>query len=89
MKVKLSSLPDFTCFVGKDGREKKKVEDGRVASLKGKAGHRKVSYRKLKSDPEVEPKPCSVEFLGLGHRRHPDVLVQIGDGNILSPRRKR
>lgn len=85
MKVKLSSLPEFSCF-GKKGSEKKKIEDGRVAAVGPKG---RVSIRKAKGDPEVEPISCPLKLFGVGHRRHPDVVVEIGDGNILSPKRKR
>ena len=86
MKVKLSSLTEFQCFLDGRGKEKKLVENGRVLSVNAKG---KVSYKKVKGDPEVEPKPCSISLFGAGHRRHPDVLIQIGDGNILRPKKGR
>lgn len=87
MKVRVSSLPEFSCFVGKGGAERKKLDNGRVAAVGPKG---RISIRKMKGDPEVEPMAgCPLKLFGVGHRRHPDIMVEIGDGNILSPKRKR
>lgn len=79
MKIKLSGLPVGSCFIGKNGEMKKKVAEKKVAKVNELSG--KVSMRKVKSDPEVEPSPCALRYLGVGNRMHPDMLIQIGDGN--------
>jgi hypothetical protein len=86
MKIltRLSELADFSCF--KRGKKvQKKVEGGRVVSV-GKNG--KVSTRKQKGDPKVEYIGCPVNLLGVGMRKHPETVVEIGDGNILKRRRR-
>lgn len=76
MKVRLSEIPVGSCYVqGRKGETKKKVSDGKVASI-GKTG--KVSTRKMRGDPEVEPSTCPLRYLGVGLRRHPDQVVEIG-----------
>ena len=82
MKVRLSGLPVWSCFSGKNGSLEKKLEGGRTARIGPKG---KVKYRKTKGDPEVEPQPCDLKLFGLGHRRNPEAVVQIGDGNLLRP----
>lgn len=85
MKLPLSQIPVGNCFLqGK--KERKKVGDGKVASIGGKG---RVSTRGVKGDPEVEQTPCSLRFLGVGLRRHPDAVVEIGEGNILRPKRRK
>lgn len=83
MKVRLGEVMAGSCFFhGK--KLKKMTEDGRVLSVKGK----KVSTRRAKGDPEVELTSCPLEMLGLGMPRHPETIVEIGDGNPLRKRRK-
>lgn len=86
MKIKLSELPIGTCFTGKNGGdEKKKVSEKKVAKVK-KNG--RVSMGKVKGDPEVDSCPCPLRLFGVGLRRHPDLMVEIGDGNPLRKPRK-
>lgn len=87
MKIRFSEVPPLTCFLhGRKRQEKKKLEDGRVATI-GKSG--KVSMRDMKGDPPVEQKEtCSIRYLAVGLRRHPDEVVEIGDGNILKRKRR-
>lgn len=87
MKIKLSGLPIMSCFVGKNGEMRKKVGDKKVLKVNESTG--RVSTRKVKTDPEVEPVPCSIRYLGAGGRMHPDMLIQIGDGNLLKNRKNR
>lgn len=85
MKVRLSDIPVGGCF--QHGKwTKKKVGDGKTATV-GLSG--KVKTRKLKGDPEVEPVACPLKYLGVGLRRHPEGVIEIGDGNILKGRRRR
>lgn len=87
MKIHFSELVVGSCFIhGRKRRLGKKVEDGKASSV-GKSG--RVNTRAVKSDLEVEPEPCPLRYLGVGLRRHPDQMVEIGDGNILHPRKNR
>lgn len=82
MKVQISDLFVGSCFF--QGKKlKKKVSDDQVLSVnKGKA-----STRKLKGDSKVTPTTCPLEMLGLGMPNHPEMIVEIGDGNPLRRRR--
>lgn len=86
MKIRVHEIPVGSCFMGKNGQVKKKVSDDKcaVVSMNGK-----VSTRKLKGDPEVESTACPLKYLAVGLRRHPDAVVEIGDGNILKGRKKK
>ena len=86
MKIRLNEMQVGNCFIDKKGQEKKKVEGDRVASI-GSSG--KVSMRKAKGNAEVEQTICSLRFLAVGMRRHPDAVVEIGDGNLLKKKGKR
>lgn len=87
MKVHLSELTVNSCFIhGRKRKVSKKVEDGKVSTI-GKGG--RVSTRVVKGDPEVEPEVCPLRYLGVGQRAHPDQMVEIGDGNILHPKKRR
>lgn len=86
MKIKLSDLPILNCFLTAKGEMKKKVGDRKIATV-GLSG--RVKTRKVKGNPEVEPSPCSIRLFGVGLRRHPDMMVEIGDGNLLKKRNKR
>jgi hypothetical protein len=80
VKIKLSEVPVGSCYL-KGKKTLKKVEDGRVASV-GLGG--RVSMRPIKGDPEVDMiEACPLKYLGVGLRRHPDAVVEIGDGDIL------
>lgn len=85
MKLRLSEVPVGSCYTaGKSKKVLKKIEDGRAASI-GLGG--RVSMRATKGDPDVDLiEACPLKYLGVGLRRHPDVVVEIGDGNILRPR---
>jgi hypothetical protein len=83
MLIRLSQLPVFSCFMqGK--KERKKVDDGKVLTINGKG---RSSTRAVKRDPEVEQISCSLRYLGAGQRRHPETIIQIGDGNLLKRRK--
>lgn len=84
MKIRVSELMDGSCF--RDGRTKwKKLSDGKAVNVtKGR-----VRTRHLRGDPEVTPVPCDLKLLGVGLRRHPEQVVEIGDGNLLKKRRDR
>lgn len=83
MKIKLSNLSVGSCFTDKKGNEKKKVGDRKIATVRDNG---KVIMRKIKGDPEVEYSPCSLRLFGVGQRRFPETLVQIGDGDLLKKR---
>lgn len=79
MKVHFKELQVGSCFfMGNNAEMKKKVSEAKASQVKTTG---KVSTRKVKGDPEVESSPCELKFLGVGLRRHPDVMVEIGDGN--------
>lgn len=85
MKVRVSELPVGSCF--RQGRTvKKKVDGDRALTV---AANGRVRTRKLRGDPEVEPVPCELRHLGAGLRRHPEQVIEIGDGNILRHGRTR
>lgn len=86
MKIRLSEVPVGSCFLGKKDKIFKRLEDGKAASI-NPAG--RVSTKKTSGDPEVEMiEACPLKFLGVGLRRHPDLVVEIGDGNILKKRKR-
>jgi len=85
MKIRLSEIIEGSCFIGRNNREMKKTDDGRIASI-SPAG--RVTIKKAKGNPEVEQQICSLKYLGVGLRRHPDLVVEIGDGNILKKRKR-
>lgn len=85
--MRFTDLPIGSCYLDpKKGDLRKKVGDKKLASVKDSG---KVKTRKVKGDPEVEMTSCPLRYLGVGLRRHPDMVVEIGDGNITkSPRRR-
>lgn len=86
MKVKLTELAVGSCFLaGRNGAMQKKVGERRIAVV-NESG--RIRYRKQKGDPEVEPSPCSVRYLGVGLRKNPETVVEIGDGNLLAGRKR-
>lgn len=88
MKIRFTELPVGSCFLqGRNASMKKKVADRRVAVVREDG---RIRYRKQKGDPDVEESPCTVRYLGVGLRKIPETLVEIGDGNVLEARgRKR
>lgn len=88
MKIRLSGVPVGSCYLqGRGASIKKKLEDGKAAVVGGTG---KVKIRKVKGDPEVEMiEACPLKYLGVGLRRHPDAVVEIGDGNLLKGRKRR
>lgn len=84
MKIRFTELPVGSCFLKGKGAQKK-VDEGKISSV---GLHGKVRTRSVKGDPEIEPTPCPLRYLGVGLKRHPDLVVEIGDGNLLK-RRKR
>lgn len=56
---------------------KKKLADGRVVSVTKKG---KVRIVAPKTDPVVSAVSCDLHFLGLGLRKHPELMVELGNG---------
>jgi len=83
MKVRLSELPVGSCFLQGAGT-KKKVSDSKTAVV---GANGRVRTRQVRGDPAVEPTPCPLRYLGVGLRRHPEQVVEVGDGNLLQGRR--
>lgn len=82
MKMRLSDLPPGSCF--KQGKAvKKKLSDGRVVTVSPKG---RVRVADPKGDPMVSSVSCELKFIGVGLRRHPEQVVEMGTG---SPRRIR
>ena len=76
MKARISELSPGTCF--KQGKAmKKKLVDGRVVSVTSKG---KVRIVTPKADPVVSSVSCDLHFLGLGLRKHPELIVELGNG---------
>lgn len=87
MKIRFTEIPLQGCFVDGKGREKKKIAENRMVDVGESDG--KVRYRKVKGNPEVEPMDaCPLRLLGVGLRRHPERVIEIGDGNVLERRKK-
>jgi hypothetical protein len=76
VKGRISELSPGTCF--KQGKTmKKKLADGRVVSVTAKG---KVRIVAPKTDPVVSAVSCDLHFLGLGLRKHPELMVELGNG---------
>jgi|FLYK01.1.fsa_nt_gi hypothetical protein len=95
MKIRFKDLPVGSCFSGATrGREsesfdqkvRKKIGDSKVVIVRPDG---RVSKRTLRGNPEVELQPCPLRYLGLGLRRHPEQVVEIGDGNLLKNQKRR
>lgn len=85
MKMKVNDVPVHSCFL--QGRTlRKKISENQVSTRNQLSG--KVSTRKIKGNPDVEYTQCPLEMLGVGMRRHPEAVVEIGDGNPLKKRKK-
>lgn len=81
MLIPLSQIPVGSCFLQGRKLRKKIGDDNKVATF-GKG--RRVNTHKTKGDPQVEQTTCPLRMLAVGLRRHPDVIVEIGDGNLLN-----
>lgn len=86
MKIRFTDLVVGSCFVDKNGKTKKKVSERKWADRRESDGV--VSTRKMRGNPQVESAFCPLNLLGVGLRRHPDRVVEIGDGNVLERRKK-
>lgn len=76
MKMRLSDLPPGSCF--KQGKTvKKKLSDGRVVTVGAKG---RVRIAEPKGDPVVASVSCELKLLGVGLRRHPEQIVEMGSG---------
>jgi hypothetical protein len=75
MKIRTSEVPVGSCFMQKNSLKKKVAEN--KATVRKMSG--KLSTRKIKGDPEVEQVTCPLEMLGVGMRRHPETMVEIGN----------
>lgn len=85
MKIRVSEIGIGSCFfMGK--KEMKRAEDGRIITI---TPSKRTKYPKVNEDKEVETKICSLSMLGVGMRKHPDLVVEIGDGNILKNRKRK
>lgn len=87
MKMFFKDLLVGSCFIGPKGDMKKKVSESKASQVNEESG--KVSTRKVKGAAEVEPSACELRYLGVGLRRHPDVVIEIGDGNPFRGKRRR
>lgn len=86
MKMKFSELAMGSCCIhGKNQEIKKKVGEHKALMVRDNG---KVSTRKVKGDPDVDSAICPLRYLGVGLRKHPDTVVEIGDGNILARRQR-
>jgi hypothetical protein len=76
LRARISELVPGTCF--KQGKTlKKKLSDGRVVSVNPKG---KVRIAEPKGDPLVSSTKCDLVMLGLGLRKHPELMVEMGNG---------
>jgi hypothetical protein len=74
--MRLSELPPGSCF--KQGKTtKKKLPDGRVVSVSLKG---KVKIVSPKNDPLISSVSCDLQMLGVGLRKHPELMVEMGNG---------
>lgn len=87
MKVRISELPPGTCYRRGRGIKKKLdgADGGDVEVVVRPNG--RVHKKSVKGDPIVEQMPCPLRLLGVGLRKLPEQVVEIGDGNILKGRR--
>ncbi len=74
-RMGFDEVPVGGCYERR-GSVRKKVGDDLEARI-GKAG--RVKSKKVKGNPEVETsEACPLKFLGVGLRRHPEGVVEIG-----------
>lgn len=78
MKIPFKDLLIGSCFIANNGEVKKKVSEKKASAVELSG---KVKTRKVKDVAEVEPTACELRHLGVGLRRHPELVVEIGDGN--------
>lgn len=78
MMMRFSELPAGSCFVTKRGRTVRKKLDGSKVVTVSAAG--RVRTRNQKGDPNVNSLGCPLTFLGVGLRKHPEQVVEIGTG---------
>jgi hypothetical protein len=84
--MRLSELQPGSCF--RQGKTtKKKLSDGRIVSViqKGK-GKGQVKFIVPKNDPLISSVSCDLQMLGLGLRKHPEFMVEMGSGRPLRTR---
>ena len=72
--AKLSEIPDGSCFTQR-GRVKKKLPDGRVVMVNADG---KKRTRTPKGDPTVQIASCPLYLLGVGLRKAPGMIIEIG-----------
>lgn len=85
VRVRISGLPAGSCFVS--GKTvKKKLADGTVLTVDKKGRIRK---RAQKGDPSVRPTSCPLRYIGAGMLKHPESVVEIGDGRPRKVTRRR
>lgn len=76
MKTRLSALRPGECFRQGKTLKKKLTEDTVVwATPKGK-----VRTATPKNDPAVSAESCSLNLIGLGQRKHPELMIEMGSG---------
>jgi len=76
VKRRLSDLRPGECFKQGKTLKKKLTEDTVVwATPKGK-----VRTATPTSDPAVSVASCSLHLIGLGQRKHPELMIEMGNG---------
>lgn len=76
VKMKFSEMAPGSCFQrGKSEVVRKKTPDGRVVSVTG-TGRERV--RDIKGDPSVYVLSCPLDLLGVGMRKNPGAVIEIG-----------
>lgn len=74
MRAKFQDLTDGSCYLQR-GRMRKKVS-GSTSATVGRDG--RVRRRRVSGNPTVESVPCDVRHLGVGLRRIPDTVMEMG-----------
>jgi len=76
MKMRFSELAPGSCFTrGSRGGVRKKLPDGRVVGVSDVG---KPRTRGMKGDPEVNDVSCPLNLLGVGLRKNPAAVIEIG-----------
>lgn len=75
--ARLSDLSPGHCYrkPGRGSVLRKKLSDGRIAEV---GTDRRVKFRKERGDPLVEQISCPLKYLGIGQRRHPEAVIEVG-----------